>query len=162
MPLPDRIEREISINAPIARVWELVSVPGWWIGDGSDDQAARQRRSREGDLDIIEDPEHGRFPIATVALESPVYAAFRWTFGPDREALTAGNSTLVEFHVSETGGRTIVRVVESGFATLRSTATGTDHPLMSDDERRQQRDDNIEGWGIELSYLQRRTESVEA
>jgi hypothetical protein len=30
----DRIEREIVIDATVARVWQLVSEPGWWIGDG--------------------------------------------------------------------------------------------------------------------------------
>ncbi|MGI9002113.1 MAG: hypothetical protein ACR2GH_10630 [Pseudonocardia sp.] len=30
----DRIEREILINTPLDRVWDLVSEPGWWIGDG--------------------------------------------------------------------------------------------------------------------------------
>ncbi|MFD9663074.1 hypothetical protein ACFWAY_15825 [Rhodococcus sp. NPDC059968] len=30
----DRIEREIQIDAPIERVFRLVSEPGWFIGDG--------------------------------------------------------------------------------------------------------------------------------
>ncbi len=28
----DRIERQVTINAPLERVWRLVSEPGWWIG----------------------------------------------------------------------------------------------------------------------------------
>ena len=32
--IPDTIEREILINAPMERVWALVSEPGWFINAG--------------------------------------------------------------------------------------------------------------------------------
>ena len=32
--MTDRIEREIHVDAPIERVFALVSEPGWWIEDG--------------------------------------------------------------------------------------------------------------------------------
>jgi len=148
----DRLERDVVINAPIERVWELVKMPGWWIGEGDDEQHAGQHRYREGDYDVVEDPLHGRFPILTVALDPPGYAAFRWTFGADRELPTEANSTLVEFRLTDAGGSTRLGVVESGFASL---------PL-ADEERRRQYDGNVEGWAIELAYARRAAEAVNA
>jgi DNA-binding transcriptional ArsR family regulator len=29
--MEDRIEQQITINAPLDRVWQLVSEPGWWV-----------------------------------------------------------------------------------------------------------------------------------
>lgn len=29
--MEDRIEQVIAINAPLDRVWELVTQPGWWV-----------------------------------------------------------------------------------------------------------------------------------
>ena len=29
--MQDRIEQQIVIHAPLDRVWDLVSVPGWWV-----------------------------------------------------------------------------------------------------------------------------------
>jgi uncharacterized protein YndB with AHSA1/START domain len=32
MPImDDRIEREITISAPLERVWDLVTESGWWV-----------------------------------------------------------------------------------------------------------------------------------
>ena len=39
----DTIEREIFIAAPVEKVWELVSVPGWWINDGTLDLESVER-----------------------------------------------------------------------------------------------------------------------
>ena len=43
----DTIEREIFIAAPAEKVWELVSVPGWWINDGALDLASVERLDDE-------------------------------------------------------------------------------------------------------------------
>jgi uncharacterized protein YndB with AHSA1/START domain len=137
MTVQDRIEREILIDAPVERVWSLVAEPGWWIGDG--DRSA-QRRRREGDLDIIEDPRYGVFPIRTEKVEPRDYVAFRWlpVEGPSEES-----STLVEFTLREQDGGTLVRVVESGFAALS----------VSDEERRKRVEGNTKGWEAQLGIL---------
>lgn len=31
--MQDSIERNITIAAPIERVWDLVTEPGWWVPD---------------------------------------------------------------------------------------------------------------------------------
>lgn len=136
MTVQDKIEREIVINAPVQRVWELVSEPGWWIGDG--DRSA-QRRWKEGDLDVIEDPKYGRFPLRTVAAEPPTYVSFRWVPGIPEDGAEPGPTTLVEFWVLERDGGTVVRVVESGFAAVPNP----DDAIKG----------NTEGWIFQLDVL---------
>ena len=34
MTISDTIQRDIVIAAPIDKVWDVVSVPGWWINAG--------------------------------------------------------------------------------------------------------------------------------
>jgi uncharacterized protein YndB with AHSA1/START domain len=47
----DRIEREIQIDAPIERVFRLVSEPGWFIGDG---EPGKTTATREGDVFVVD------------------------------------------------------------------------------------------------------------
>lgn len=147
METPDRIEREIVIDAPMERVWALVAEPGWWIGEGD---PSDHRRWREGDLEIVEDPRHGRFPIRVETVEPPCYIAYRWVFVSPGEAPHAGNSMLVEFWLSERAGGTLLRVVESGFASLAAL----------DEKRREAIDGNIKGWMKMLDVLKSRAEHV--
>ncbi|HTI27865.1 MAG TPA: SRPBCC domain-containing protein [Kutzneria sp.] len=122
----DDIEREIAINAPVERVWELVSQGGWWIGDG--DRGA-QTRSREGDdIDVVEDPRYGTFRIRTEKAEPHSYLSYRWLDDGNERA-----TTLVEFWLSEADGVTTLRVVESGFVSA------------------EHREGNIKGWGMQLA-----------
>ena len=122
----DDIEREIAINAPVERVWELVSQGGWWIGDG--DRGA-QTRSREGDdIDVVEDPRYGTFRIRTEKAEPHSYLSYRWLDDGNERA-----TTLVEFWLSEADGVTTLRVVESGFVSAEHW------------------EGNIKGWGMQLA-----------
>jgi uncharacterized protein YndB with AHSA1/START domain len=74
-----RIEREIQIDAPIERVWSLVSEPGWWIGDG--DPSSRVA-TREGDLVVVTTHPHGRFPVLPISAGPPQYASYRGSEDP--------------------------------------------------------------------------------
>ena len=160
----DSIEREITVTAPLQRVWELVAQPGWWIGDGD---PTAQRRWSEGGTEFVEDPKYGLFPLRVEGLEPPRYAAFRWTeryaagsAGADpQDAAPAehipdavGKSTLVECWLGELpDGTTWVRVLESGFAAL---TTG-----------RPQQDvvqEHSDGWRQQLDILRTRAEHVGA
>ncbi|MDH3013517.1 MULTISPECIES: ATPase [Gordonia] len=130
----DRVEREIAIEATAERVWQLVSEPGWYINDSV---ITEHRIDRDGDLSTVHDPVHGAFVFRTVKLDEPRYAAFRWladASDPDSE------STLVEFWIADSGPGVILKVVESGFASLSG----------SEAERRARFDGNAEGWRIEL------------
>lgn len=142
----DRIEREIAIAAPAARVWDLISEPGWYINDG----AITADRVQGGDeLNTVHDPVHGSFTFCTVALDEPRYAAFRWLADHDKPE---GPSTLVEFWIEEQADDSVLlRVAESGFASLPGDAA----------ERRKRYDGNAEGWTFEMGLAKQLLEGVE-
>ncbi|GAB3508866.1 SRPBCC domain-containing protein [Amycolatopsis cihanbeyliensis] len=141
MGTPDRIEREILIDAPVERVWSLVTEPGWWISDAGD--RAGRRRWREGDLEVVEDPRYGRFPVRLERTEPRQYVAYRWSSAFPGENPGEGNSTLIEFWLSERDGGTVLRVAESGFAALETT----------DEVRERAFGDNTGGWAEQLDVL---------
>lgn len=149
MAAPDRIEHEVEINAPVQRVWELISDSGWWIGDGD---RSGQTVTREGDLHVVEDPRYGRFPIRVEASEPERHIAYRWVLKePDPRWPQAG--TLLEFWLSERDGGSLLRVVESGFAAL---------PFPDDDARQSVVDGNIAGWEFQLGVVKALAEGVTA
>lgn len=134
----DRIARQIDIDAPAERVWELVARPGWYINDGAVDAEPDLRH--EGETTVVRHPSMGEFRFRTVELDKPRYAAFRWIGTPPRGDSTA--STLVEFWIDERdGGGVTLRVVESGFSGL------ADDPAAWLKER----EGNDKGWLTELA-----------
>ncbi|WP_194832799.1 SRPBCC domain-containing protein [Nocardia sp. XZ_19_369] len=141
----DKIEHEVDINASVARVWELVTDPGWWVGDG--DRSGQSRR-REGDFEVIEDPKYGRFPVRVETVQPQDYVSYRWASAFPGAMPGDGNSTLVEFRLAERDGGTRVRVIESGFAAL---------PLP-DDERAKRAEENKGGWKMQLDVLKANAE----
>lgn len=138
----DSIERQIDIDAPIERVWQLVSEPGWWINEGE----IREHRLEQRDvLTVVHDDTHGVFSIRTVELREPTFASFSWEPGSvPEEQRVGGKQTLVEFFLEERPGGVTLKVVESGFASL---------PL-SEEERVKAFNGNTEGWLIELAAAQ--------
>jgi uncharacterized protein YndB with AHSA1/START domain len=140
MSVQDTIEREILINAGLNRVWELVSEPGWWIGDGDD---AGRQRSTEGELEVIDHPKFGRFPVKVESVEPQRYLAFRWASEFRGEEPVGDKSTLVEFWLTEQEDGILLRVVESGFASLALPADGRDHAVKG----------NTDGWRQQLGLV---------
>lgn len=149
MTIQDKIEREIHINAGIGRVWDLVSQPGWWIGEGVDDG---NTLSEEGEFHVVTSPKHGRIPIKVESTRPQTYLAYRWASAFLGEEPTEGRGTLVEFWLSERDGGTQVRVVESGFDALP----------IPDDARQREFEGNTKGWEYELDLLTRRAVSASA
>lgn len=150
----DRIEREIAIDAPAERVWELVTQPGWWIGDGSVDDMAGKKLSKDGELDIVEHPRYGTFVLRTEGIEPQRYVAYRCVSGFPRE-LESGEGTLVEFWLSERGeggGGTVVRVVESGIAAL----------AVPEETKGEIVEGNTRGWRIQMGTLKTAAERASA
>ncbi|MFM1726505.1 ATPase [Rhodococcus sp. PAM 2766] len=143
----DRIERTTEIDAPASRVWKLISEPGWYINE---ERIVEHRIERRGELDVVHDPAHGEFAFATVQLDEPRYAAFRWLADPEA---ADGPSTLVEFTIAEISpGRVLLTVVETGFASLPG----------SELERREKYDGNVAGWAIEMALAKEHLEAVDA
>jgi len=140
MQIPDQIEREVVIDAPIERVWALITEPehvGAWFADSGADIDLRP-----GGAMSLSWEEHGTVRARVERVEPPRAFSYRWANAVDAEPVE-GRSTLVEFSLTTDDGGTRVRVVESGFASLDT----------SEEERRRQVDDNTKGWGIELGHL---------
>jgi uncharacterized protein YndB with AHSA1/START domain len=140
MQIPDQIEREVVIDAPIERVWALITEAehfGAWFAD-----SGAEIDLRPGGAMTLRWEEHGTVRARVERVEPPRLFSYRWANAVDAEP-AEGHSTLVEFSLVPEGSGTRVRVVESGFASLDT----------SDAERRRQIDDNTEGWAIQLRNL---------
>jgi uncharacterized protein YndB with AHSA1/START domain len=147
--VPDRIEREVMVAAPIERVWAVITRPehlGTWFGDAGADIDLRP-----GGAMVIRWAEHGTGYCVVERVEPPHRFAFRGALLGHTE-IRDDNSTRVEFTLSAEGGQTRLRVVESGFSTL----------AMPDDERAKQAEGNVEGWRIKMDELREYVAGVAA
>ena len=147
---PDTIERETTIEAPVERVWELLTQAhhvGQWFGD-----AGAEIDLREGGKMIVLWREHGSAHARIEAVEPHTRFAYRWApfKDPGGDEPAEGNSTLVEFTLQPEGDGTRLRVVESGFASLDT----------SDEQRAANHKGNTEGWKAETDELREYAEKV--
>lgn len=137
----DQIEREITVDAPLERVWEVVTGAehlGTWFAD-----AGAEIDLRPGGALLLRWKEYGESTGRVITVERPRTFAFRWALSAGEEP-GDGNSTLVEFALAaDSDGRTRVHVVESGFSTLD----------LSADEQAKRVEGNTEGWRLELDEL---------
>jgi uncharacterized protein YndB with AHSA1/START domain len=146
----DQIERETVINAPVERVWALITEAehlGRWFGD-----AGAEIDLRPGGAIVLRWAGHGTNRGRVVAVEPPTHFSYRWApfKDPGGEDPVEGNSTLVEFTLHPEGDATRLRVVESGFASLAT----------SDEQRTKNFNGNTEGWGQETDELREYAEKV--
>jgi uncharacterized protein YndB with AHSA1/START domain len=113
----DRIDREISIAAPVDRVWAVLTEPehvGSWFGQGSPAEVDL----RPGGTMVLDHGEYGIFRTRIEKVDPPHYLAYRWASAYPGEAATDTNSTLVEFTLTPDGEGTRLTLSESGFASL--------------------------------------------
>lgn len=140
---PNAIQREITIDAPVERVWSLVTEAehlGRWFGDAGAEIDLRPGRAMR-----LRWARYGTALCRVEAVEPPTRFAYRWVPGGTDEGQepTPANSTLVEFTLTAEGGATRVRVVESGFSGLAKPEA----------QRAKAMEDNTEGWRLELDEL---------
>jgi uncharacterized protein YndB with AHSA1/START domain len=143
--MQDTIERSITITAPLERVWDLVTEPGWWVP--TDVPVAAERTP--GAVVVRESDKWGRFPVEVVELRPMSYAAFRWSSAYPGDDLAPGRTTTVEFTVTPTDDGVVVSVVEGGFAQLAAP----------DELKNQSLESNSGGWDMELDSLRGRAEA---
>jgi uncharacterized protein YndB with AHSA1/START domain len=153
----DRIEKEVLLRAPLARVWRAISDAdefGRWFGvrfDGPfvagqavtgvitptevDDEIARAQEPYAGQSDTWE----------IVAVEPQRRLAFRWhPFAVESGAdYSAEPTTLVEFTLAEAPNGVLLRIVESGFDAIPA------------DRRASAFEANSEGWAAQTELVQR-------
>jgi uncharacterized protein YndB with AHSA1/START domain len=139
----DTIERDIFIAAPVGKVWELVSLPGWWINDGTLDLDSVERLA--DDRAVVHHPDAGDIPVERLKADAPRTATFRWLVsGAQARRPDAAEDqflyTRVTFTLTPEPGGTRLAVTESGFATA----------AMEEKARHRAYADNSEGWAIEL------------
>ena len=142
--MQDTIERSIAISAPLERVWDLVTEPGWWVP--TDEPVTADRTP--GSVVVRESEKWGRFPVEVVDLKPMTYAAFRWSSSFPGADLEAGKTTLIEFNLEPSQDGVTVSVRESGFS-------GLDAP---DELKKQGIESNTDGWRMELDSLRTRAE----
>jgi uncharacterized protein YndB with AHSA1/START domain len=137
--VPDRIERDVLIEAPLDTVWAIVTEPrhvGSWFSDSAEIDL------RPGGEATLTWQEHGTVHARVEKVEPPHAFSFRWARPLGAEP-DEGNSTLVAFSLSAEGESTRLRVVETGFRELRWT----------EDEKATYAQENEKGWDHELGEL---------
>jgi uncharacterized protein YndB with AHSA1/START domain len=144
------IEREILINAPVEVVWSIVTEPqhiGRWLSDSAEVEL------RPGGELLLKWEQLGTASGTVERVERPHLFSFRWvTPEPDRDASAReGCFTLVEFLLHAQGDGTLLRVVESGFASLAG----------SEEENAQLAARHVGGWGGFLDHLAEYAASVD-
>jgi uncharacterized protein YndB with AHSA1/START domain len=144
----DRVEREILIEASPEVVWGVITEPeqiSRWFSDEADvegragaDGTLTWRRGGRG----ARNESDAAIPIRVVDAEPFRRFSFRWNHPRGAEP-DGGNSALVEFTLVEEGGRTRLRVVESGIDVVT-------HDAQSG---RKYREDHERGWEKHLGEL---------
>lgn len=151
----DRIERDTLIAAPLERVWSLVAEPGFWVSEeasiwGGDEAGLAGVVAREGASMVAKNPNLGEVAVRVEKVEPPTYVAYRWSSAFPGEELRENNSTLVEFTLSTEGGKTRLRVVESGFAALAGSGELREEAIRF----------NTEGWPQVFEAVKNRAEQA--
>ena len=139
--VPDRIEREILIDAPLDVVWSVITEPehmGRWFSDSASIDL------RPGGEVTLSWERHGSEHWRVERVDPPHYVSFRWLREvQERVELREGNSTRVEFSLAAEGEATRLRVVESGFRELAG----------SEEENAKDAEEHRSGWELELGEL---------
>ena len=142
----DRIEREIQIQAPRQQVWQVLTEAehiSRWFGDSAEVDL------RPGGKMVFTWSECQSHHAQVERVEPPAFFSYRWARRAG-EVPAEGNSTLVEFTLTEAGSATMLRVVESGFDALRA----------SEKEKATAVRENVEGWRNELAELTQYAEAL--
>jgi uncharacterized protein YndB with AHSA1/START domain len=138
--VPEQLEREILIEAPVEVVWSVITEPqhmSGWFGDSAEIDL-RPGGGLVLRWDQYDNTVHGR--VETV--EPPRLFSFRWIRNSGTEGREE-DSTLVEFSLSAEGDSTRLTVVESGFRQLSGP----------EDEKQKDADGHRDGWKLELDEL---------
>ncbi|HEU5083873.1 MAG TPA: SRPBCC domain-containing protein [Acidimicrobiales bacterium] len=138
------IEREIHIQASPATVFEVITSPQhlreWW----PDDAVIEPRPGARGEL-VFGDRSSPDVQIPQVTVVDAVpdrLFSFRWTH-PVGEEARDGNSLLVTFELTPSGGGTLLRMTETGFREM-----GWEVAVLE-----QQYCEHVEGWDHFLPRL---------
>jgi uncharacterized protein YndB with AHSA1/START domain len=154
---PDRIEKEVLLNAPLDRVWRAISDAdefGQWFGvrfdgpfvPGASLTGVITPTAVDADVAKSQEPYAGKADTwQIVAVEPRRRLAFRWhPYGvEDGVDYSKEPTTLVEFTLDDTADGVMLRIVESGFEGIPA-------------ERRQSAfESNNEGWSAQTELVRK-------
>lgn len=142
----DRIEKQILLRAPRARVWRALTDAGEfgeWFRVKLDGPFVPGGRTT-GHI-TYPGYEHLRMDVLVERMEAESLFAFRWHPAAVDPGVDYSRepSTLVEFHLEAVTGGTLLRLVESGFDQLPA------------DRREAAYRQNEGGWAIQMDNIQR-------
>lgn len=118
----DRIEKEIMLKAPRARVWRALANAeefGNWFGMAFKGSTFEPGRSVRGQI-THPGYEHVVIELQVVRIEPEHSFSYRWHPYAVDPAIdySLEPTTLVEFELKEVAGGTLLTVVESGFDSI--------------------------------------------
>jgi len=136
------IEREIYVEASPEVVFEVVSSPEhvrrWWPDEARYEPVA----GSTGEIVFGGRPGGATVQFTVVEARPPRTFSFRWT-QPRGEPAAPGNSLLVTFELTPSGGGTLLKMTESGFREM-----GWEIALLE-----QQYQEHVTGWDFYLPRL---------
>jgi uncharacterized protein YndB with AHSA1/START domain len=153
----DRIEKEVVLRAPLARVWKAISNAdefGQWFGvrfdgpfvEGAAVTGVITPTTVDEDVARAQEPHAGKSDTwQIVAIEPQRRLAFRWhPYAVESGADYAQEpTTLVEFTLAETDDGVLLRIVESGFDRIPA------------DRRVAAFEANSEGWAAQTELVRK-------
>ena len=118
-PSTDRIEREVLLKAPRARVWRALSNAeefGDWFGVALKGKRFVAGERVQGQI-TYPGYEHVVFDVLIERMEPERLLSYRWHPGATEPSIDYSKepTTLVEFELKAVEGGTLLRLVESGF-----------------------------------------------
>ncbi len=125
-PTTDRIEEQVQLPAPRARVWRALTNPdelGAWFGANLAGATIAPGAHVLGHM-TIPGHEHFKFDVIIETMEAERRFAWRWHPGATDPGVDISTEprTLVTFTLEDTAsGGTLLRVVESGFQSLAAS-----------------------------------------
>jgi uncharacterized protein YndB with AHSA1/START domain len=137
--IPDAIEREILIDAPVEAVWRIVTEPAQIVQWFSDEAEIELRVGGGGRLKFNSGDS---YQLQIEAVEPPHRFVWRWV-QPEGSIARQDNSLLVEFNLQPEGTGTRLRVIESGFDNLD----------WSDEQKARYADNHRRGWNTIVNRL---------
>ena len=136
------IEREIYVDASPSIVFDVVSSPDhlkqWWPDDARFDPTP----GAPGEITFGEGAGATVMAFSVVEASPPKRFSFRWTH-PAGQPAVEGNSLLVTFDLTPSGGGTLLRMTEAGFREM-----GWEAAVL---EQRYQ--EHVDGWAFYLPRL---------
>jgi uncharacterized protein YndB with AHSA1/START domain len=121
MSVPNRIEKQIELRAPRARVWKALTTAaqfGAWFGVKLEGEFAAKKQI-SGKI-TVKGYEHVTMTVTVEKIEPQHTFSFHWIpYGIEPGVdYSSEKPTLVEFTLEEIGSRTLLKVSETGFDSV--------------------------------------------